>query len=153
MSFADTRILTASRPSTQAVGVSRPPQPQFFKEALLRPFQMRIKVAGTGLSLWFTTLEAAQAAYDAAAIKVHGPAATTNQSLGLLSADVARTKMCRNAAKMARKLVSEHWSGKLLKRLEALKSAKTYAEKAAIFRDFREIGRPTPGPSEVGTMH
>jgi hypothetical protein len=59
MSFADTRILSTSRPSTQAVGVARPQQPAFFK-TLLRPFQMRIKVAGKGVSLWFTTLEAAQ---------------------------------------------------------------------------------------------
>ena len=115
---------------------TRPPQPEFFK-TLLRPFQMRIKVAGKDLYLWFTTLESAQAAYDAAAIKVHGPTAITNQSLGLLSTDVARTKLCRNAAKTARRLVREHWSGELLKRYEAMKSAKTHAEKAAIFKRLR----------------
>jgi hypothetical protein len=137
MSFADTRILSTVRPSTQAVGVTRPPQPSFFK-TLLRPYQMRIKVAGKDLSLWFTTLESAQAAYDAAAIKVHGPTAITNQSLGLLSTDVARTKLCRNAAKTARRLVREHWSGELLKRYEAMKNAKTHAEKVAIFKGLRE---------------
>jgi hypothetical protein len=143
VSHADAIILSRSRPSTQAVGVTRPPQRPFFK-TLLRPYQMRIKVAGKDLSLWFTTLETAQAAYDAAAIKVHGPTATTNQSLGLLNADVARTKLCRNAAKMARRLVREHWSGDLLKRYEAMKSAKTHAEKVAIFKGLREVGRPTP---------
>jgi hypothetical protein len=137
MSFADTRILSTVRPSTQAVGVTRPPQPSFFK-TLLRPYQMRIRVAGKDLSLWFSTLETAQAAFDAASIKVHGSNATTNQSLGLLHPDVARTKLCRNAAKMARRLVREHWSGELLKRYEAMKSAKIHAEKMAIFKDLRE---------------
>jgi hypothetical protein len=152
VSHADARILSTSRPSIQAVGVTRPLQPAFFK-TLLRPFQMRISVAGTNLSLWFSTLETAQAAYDAAAIKVHGPSAVTNQSLGLLSADVAQTKLCRNAAKMARRLVREHRSGELLKRYEAMKSAKTHAAKVAIFKGLREVGRPTPGPSEISTTH
>jgi hypothetical protein len=143
VSHADAIILSTSRPSTQAVGVSRPTQPAFFK-TLLRPFQMRIRVSGKDLSLWFTTLETAQAAYDAAAIKVHGPAAITNQVLGLLNADVARTKLCRSAAKMARRLVREHWSGELLKRYEAMRNAKTHAEKVAIFKGLREEGRPAP---------
>jgi hypothetical protein len=65
---------------------------------------------------WFATLEEGQAAYDAAAIMVHGPTATTNQSLGLLSPHVAATKPCRRAAKAARRVVKEYRLGELAKR-------------------------------------
>src|SRR6185436_14144854 len=77
--------------------------------------------------------------------RVHGPKATTNQSLGLLAAEVSKTKACKRAAKLARRVVREHWSGELAKRYEALKTVKTYAQRKAIFAGIRAIGRPTPG--------
>jgi hypothetical protein len=143
-SFADTRILSSARPSTKAIGVSKPPQPKFFK-TLLRPYHARIRVAGKNLGLsWWGTLEEAQCAYDGAATMVHGPTATTNLSLGLISPDVAKTKACRIATKVGRRVVHEHRSGELEKRREALKSAKTYAEKMEVWAGIRAVGRPIP---------
>jgi hypothetical protein len=151
VSHADVRILTTSRPSTQAVGVARPPQPKFFL-TLLRPFHARISVGGTTLDLaWWATLEEAQCAYDAAAMMTHGPSASTNLSLGLLAPEVAKTKACKLAAKTARRIVREHRSGELAKRYEALKKAKTYAEKAKIWAGVRAVGQPLPRPRVVAS--
>jgi hypothetical protein len=149
LTHADVRILSSTRPSTQAIGVTRPPQPKFFL-TLLRPFHARISVGGTTLDLaWWATVEEASAAYDAAALMVHGPTATTNQSLGLLSAEVTRTRPCHIAAKTARRVIREHRSGELAKRYEALKTAKTYAEKAKVWAGVRAVGQPLPGPRAV----
>jgi hypothetical protein len=146
VSYADVRILSSSRPSTKAVGVSRPPQPKFFK-TLLRPFHATIMARGKKLDLaWWSTLEEASAAYDAAALMVHGPTATTNQSLGLLSPEMAATTACRIAVKTARRVVHEHKSGEYQKRIEALKTAKTYQEKMEVWAGVRAVGQPLPGP-------
>jgi hypothetical protein len=150
LSYADSRILSTARPSTKAVGVSWAPQPPFFR-SLLRPFHARIRVNGKDLSLsWWATLEEAQRAYDAAAIMVHGPTATTNQLLGLLSPEIAQTKACRIAAKTARRVIQEHRSGELAKRYEALKKTKTYREKLAVWAGIRAVGQPVPGPRVEG---
>src|SRR5262249_28014210 len=124
LTYADVKILTSSRPSTQAVGVARPAQPKFFKTQL-RPFQARIRVRGKTLCLgWFATLEEAQAAYDSAALMVHGRTTTTNRSLGLLSPVVVGTKPCRRAAKAARRVVKAYRSGERVKALRAATTAR-----------------------------
>jgi hypothetical protein len=150
MSFADTRILSSARPSTKAIGVTRPPQPKFFK-TLLRPYQARIRVAGKDLCLsWWATLEEAQCAYDGAALMVHGKTATTNFSLGLIGPEVAKTKPCHIATKVGRRVIHEHRSGELAKRYEELKSARTFKEKLEIWVGIRAVGQPIPGPRVVG---
>jgi hypothetical protein len=146
VTHADARIMSGAAPSTKAVGVTKGNPPTWMKTCF-RPYLARIRIDGKDLHLGsFATLEESQSAFDAASIKVHGPKATTNQSLGLLSPEVARTKPCRRAAKLARRVVREHWSGELAKRYEALKRAKTYAQRNAIFAGIRAVGRPTPGP-------
>jgi hypothetical protein len=106
VSHADARILSSSRRSTKAIGVERPHQPAFFKSRIGRPFHAMITVEGKKLDLaWWATSEEAQSAYDAAAVMVHGPTAATNQSLRLLSSEVAATKVCRVAAKVGRRVI------------------------------------------------
>jgi hypothetical protein len=95
---------------------------------------------------WWSTLEEASAAYDGAAVLVHGPTATTNVSLGLLSPEAAATKVCRIATKVGRRVIQEYRSGEYQKRIEALKKAKTYREKMEVWAGVRAVGRPLPGP-------
>jgi hypothetical protein len=95
---------------------------------------------------WWGTLEEAQCAYDAAAMMVHGPNTSTNVSLGLLDPEMAKTEACKLAAKTARRIIHEHRSGEYAKRLEALKTAKTRAEKAEVWAGIRAVGKPLPGP-------
>jgi hypothetical protein len=129
--------------------VERPPQPAFFK-SLLRPFHSTIMVRGKKLDLaWWATLQEAQSAYDAAALMVHGPTATTNLSLGLLSPEMASTDVCRIAVKTARRVVHEQKSGEYQKRIEALKKAKTFREKMEVWAGVRAVGQPLPGPRVV----
>jgi hypothetical protein len=149
VSMADMRIMTSARRSTQAVGVSRTVPIRTFKE-LHRPFQTHVWIKTTKLYLGsHETLEEAAAAYDAAAMRVHGKGAVTNQMLGLLNPELAKTKACKRAAKMARRIVREHYSGELAKRYQALLKTKTHAERVAIFAGLREVGKPTPAPRVV----
>jgi hypothetical protein len=146
LTYADVRILSSVRPSTQAIGVTRPPKPAFF-QSLLRPYGARIGVSGATLHLgWWGTLEEAQCAYDAAAMMIHGPNTSTNVSLGLLNPEVAKTKACRIAVKVGRRVVQEYRSGELANRLEALRKAKTYREKMEVWAGVRAVGHPLPGP-------
>jgi hypothetical protein len=149
ITIADRCIFSRARRSTQAIGVERPGKPAFFRSHL-RPFHARIYVRGENLSLsWWGTLEEAQCAYDAAAMMVHGSNTSTNVSIGLLDAEVAKTEACKLAAKTARRIICEHRSGELAKRYEALKKAKTYAEKMAVWTGIRAVGKPIPGPRVV----
>ena len=146
LTFADVRILTSSRPSTKAVGVTRPVPPRWFKTQH-RPFHATIWTGGKRLDLgWHATLEEAQAAYDVAGIKIRGKDATTNQSLGLLTTEVAKTKPCRRAARAAREVIRAFWSGELDKRLKALRKAKSRnKKKLELFAAIRAVGKPLQG--------
>lgn len=79
------------------------------------------------------TLEEAASAWDAATIKINGPNATTNNSLGFISAKVAKTKVCRNAAKQARNRVKEHQLKVMMQKLKAMEAASTPEKRRAIF--------------------
>jgi hypothetical protein len=146
LSFSDARILTTVRPSTRAVGVRKNARPKFMKTWFC-PWSAHIGVDGKNLYLGaFPTLEEAQAAWDVAATMLHGPNATTNVSLGLLSRVVANTKLCRRAAKAARQVIEDHRSGELARKYRALMKAKSRPKAFQLFSDIRAIGKPTPAP-------
>jgi hypothetical protein len=81
----------------------------------------------------YHTPEEAAAAFDAATIKVHGAGTTTNVKLGLLSPRVAKTKVCRKAARVARNKVKEHQFKVMQAKIEALQTTQTQEERRAIF--------------------
>ena len=72
----------------------------------------------------FKTPEVAAAAFDAAAINVHGPNTTTNLKLNLLAPNMARTKVCRKAARHARNKINQHQGKLFLEKFKALNAAK-----------------------------
>jgi hypothetical protein len=97
-------------------------------------YHASISIGGEKVHLGsFRSPEEGMAAFDAAAIKLHGAGTTTNVTLGLLSAKVARTRVCRKAARHARNKVREHQLKVMLAKMEALEAASTTKEKAAIF--------------------
>jgi hypothetical protein len=143
---SDIRILNRTAPANRAVGVRRNTQPKFMKSWFC-PWSAHIGVDGKNLYLGaFRTLEEAQAAWDAAAIMLHGPKATTNASLGLLSTDVAKTKPCRRAAKVARRVIKDHRSGELARKYRALVT-KSRRKQLEIFASVRTAGKPVPEPA------
>ena len=142
---SDTRILYRTAPNTKALGVRRNKQPRFMKTWFC-PWSAHIGVDGKSLYLGaFATLEDAQSAWDAAATMLHGPNATTNQTLGLMSPEVAKTKPCRKAAEAARSVIKGYRSGELAKKSRARVKAKSRRKALQIFSDIRAIGKPVRG--------
>jgi hypothetical protein len=132
---SDIRILNRADPVRKLVGVEYRVPPAWFKSD--RHYHASISVDGVKVSLGsWKTLEEAGCAFDAAARRVHGANATTNQSLGFVSAKVASTKLCRMAAKFARRKVKEHKGKVAMDKLEAFEAATTPEERRAILQSM-----------------
>lgn len=71
--------------------------------------------------------------------RLYGAKATTNQGLGFISEKVARTKVCRKAAKQGRRKVCEHQEKAALEKLRAFQAATTQEERREIFRSVVSV--------------
>ena len=97
-------------------------------------FHAAIGIDGQKLHLGsFKTLEEASAAYDSGAIRLYGGKVTTKRSLGFISEKVRMTKVCRQAARTARRRVDEHRAKVSAAKVQALLAAKTDEERRAAF--------------------
>ena len=132
---SDIRILNRSKPVRKLVGVHHAVPPRWLKTDC--HYHASITVAGEKVHLGsWRTLEEAGGAFDAAAQHLYGRKATTNRSLGFISATVARTKVCRKAARAAKRKVKEHRQKIALEKLKAFEAAKTQGERLAIFKSM-----------------
>lgn len=133
---SDLKILTSARPITKLVGVQQAKPPAWLKTD--KAYLAQITIDGEAVKLgYFRTLEEAGCAWDAAAIRLHGPKATTNQSLGFITPEVAKSKLCRKSAKAARIKVKEHQSKIAIQKWNAIAKAQSWEEKSAIFATMR----------------
>ena len=147
---SDIAILNRSAPVRKIGGVhySKPPRWNTRTECF---WHTAISIRGDKVHLGsFRTPEEAAAAFDAAAIKVHGAGTSTNQKLGLLSFRVAKTKTCRKAARAARNKVNEHQVKVMVAKMEALKVAQTQEERRAIFASM--VSPSVRVPSSASTV-
>ena len=132
---SDIRILNRAEPVRKLVGVQHAVPPKWLKTDCV--YHASINVDGEKLHLGsFRTLEEAGCCFDAAARMVHGPKATTNQSLGFISAKVSCSKICRKAAKAARRKVKEHRQRIAMEKLRAFEAARTDEERREILRSM-----------------
>jgi hypothetical protein len=132
---SDIRILNRSKPVRKLVGVHHAVPPRWLKTDC--HYHASITVAGEKVHLGsWRTLEEAGGAFDAAAQHLYGRKATTNRSLGFISATVTRTKVCRKAARAAKRKVKEHRQKIALEMLKAFEAAKTQGERLAIFKSM-----------------
>jgi hypothetical protein len=120
----DVRILSKTRPATKLVGVRYHVFPRWLKsechwQASIRHNKKLIYLGS------FKTAEEAACAFDKAARYLYGETAVTNQSLGLISAAVARTKVCRLAARVAKEKVDAHKEKIALKKYRVWKANPT----------------------------
>jgi hypothetical protein len=115
------------------VGVHHAVPPKWLKTDC--HYHASISVDGDKVHLGsWRTLEEAGCGFDAAAQHLHGKNATTNRFLEFISARVARTKVCRKAARAARRKIKEHRQKIALEKLKAFEAAKTHEERLAIFK-------------------
>jgi hypothetical protein len=135
VSMADVRILNRATPITKLVGVERHSPPSWLKTECIHHARIRIgqKVLRLGS---FKSLEEAGCAYDRAARMLHGHTAQNNQSLGFISAEVARTAVCRKAARVAKGRVRQYQQKIALQRLKRFDAAKTPAAQLKAFKAF-----------------
>jgi hypothetical protein len=132
---SDVRIFARADPVRKLVGVEYHVPPSWLKTDRHYAASIRVDGVKVGLGSW-KTLEEAGCAFDAAARRVHGADATTNQSLGFVSAKVAGTKLCRRAAKLARRRVKEHKGKVAMEKLQAFQAATTQEERRAILQSM-----------------
>jgi hypothetical protein len=140
---SDIAILNRRGEPTKLVGVTYQVPPRWLKTE--KRWSASIKVDGVAVHLgsWKSANEAG-AAFDRAARVLHGKNAVTNQSLGLITRQVAMTKVCRIASRRARSRVREHREKVFQERLPVYLSSKpTFQSIAALTK------RPTEQPVEV----
>ena len=129
---SDVVVLNRSPSIKRLIGVREAAPPHWLKTECR--FHSSISIDGQKLHLGsFKTLFEAGAAYDSAAIRLYGGKVTTNRSLGFLSESVRKTKVCRQAARTARRRVDEHREKATAVKLQALMAAKTDEERRAAF--------------------
>jgi hypothetical protein len=120
----DARILGRATPANNVVGVRRCSIPLWLKSD--KEYRATIRHNGAVLHLGnFRTVEEAGCAFDAAARRLYGADAVTNRTLGLITEKVARTKVCRKAARMARRKVDEHKGKIAMTKLAAFRANPT----------------------------
>ena len=106
-SRSDVAILNRRGEPTKLVGVTYQVPPRWLKTE--KRWSASIKVDGVAVHLgsWKSANEAG-CAFDRAARMLYGKNAVTNQCLGLITRQVAMTKVCRIASRQARNRVREH---------------------------------------------
>ena len=142
-SRSDSAVLARRGEPTKLVGVTYQQPPRWLKTE--KRWSAKIKVDGIAVHLgsWKSANEAG-CAFDRAARVLYGKNAVTNQSLGLITRQVAMTKVCRIASRQARNRVREHKEKVFQERLPAYLASKPTLESSAAL-----IKRPTEQPVET----
>jgi hypothetical protein len=105
VSRSDIVRFNTARPAGKLIGVEYAVGPKWLKTECF--WHVRLTIKGKSRRIGsFRSREEAACAHDAASYCLYGPKAVTNRSLNLISEDVARTKVCRRAAKLARHKVA-----------------------------------------------
>jgi hypothetical protein len=135
VSQSDIVILNRAEPVRKLVGVHHAVPPAWLKTESHYHASINVDGEKVHLGSW-RTLEEAGSAFDAAAQHLHGRNATTNRSLGFITSRVAGTRVCRKAARAARRKVKEHRQKIAMEKLKAFEAATTEEERLAIFRSM-----------------
>jgi hypothetical protein len=106
VSRSDIVRFNTARPAGKLIGVEYAVGPKWLKTECF--WHVRLTIKGKSRRIGsFRSREEAACAHDAASCRLYGPNAVTNRSLNLISENVARTKVCRRAAKLARRKVAK----------------------------------------------
>jgi hypothetical protein len=125
------------------VGVTYQVPPRWLKTDKAWSASIKVDGAKVHLGSWKSANEAG-CAFDRAARFLHGQKAVTNQSQGLITRQVAMTKVCQIASRQARNRVREHKKKVLFEKLPSYLASKPTLQSMAAF-----LRRPTEQPVEV----